>query len=116
MQPKAKPKTRKIINGHLRHVCNGRPCKPATCRPVGRITLHRQRSLYVQTTLYTLQLAVLHGSISAAVWQSLPLPQRQRLHMRGITTVHTFGGNVAPFGLPQFVQHAVYNTGMWAHA
>lgn len=59
MQPKAKPKTRKIINGHLRHVCNGRPCKPATCQPVGRITLHRQRSLYVQTTLYTLQ----HGQV-----------------------------------------------------
>lgn len=63
-----------------------------------------------------LQLAVLQGSISAAAWQSLPLPQRQRLHMRGITTVHTFAGNVAPMGLPQFVQHAVYSTGMWAQA
>lgn len=69
---------------------------------------------YARAARMGLQLAVLHGSISAAVWQSLPLPQR--LHMRGITTVHTFGGNVAPFGLPQFVQHAVYNTGMWARA
>ena len=71
---------------------------------------------YARAARAGLQLAVLHGSISAAVWQSLPLPQRQRLHMHGITTVHTFGGNVAPFGLPQFVQRAVYNTGMWARA
>ncbi len=71
---------------------------------------------YARAARMGLQLAVLHGIISAAVWQSLPLPQRQRLHMRGITTVCTFGGNVVPFGLPQFVQHAVYNTGMWAHA
>lgn len=71
---------------------------------------------YARAARMGLQLAVLHGSISDAVWQSLPLPQRQRLHMRGITTVHTFGGNVAPFGLPQFVQRAVYNTGMWARA
>lgn len=49
------PKTRTLFNRHLAHVRRGRPCKPATCRPVGRITLHRQRSLYVQTTLYTLQ-------------------------------------------------------------
>lgn len=71
---------------------------------------------YARAARMGMQLAVLHGSISDAVWQSLPLPQRQRLHMRGITTVHTFGGNVAPFGLPQFVQRAVYNTGMWARA
>lgn len=71
---------------------------------------------YARAARMGLQLAVLHGSISAAVWQSLPLPLQQRLHMRGTTTVHTFGGNVAPFGLPQFVQQAVYNTGMWARA
>lgn len=71
---------------------------------------------YARAARMGLQLAVLHNSIADAVWQSLPLPQRQRLHMRGITTVHIFGGNVAPMGLPQFVQHAVYNTGMWARA
>lgn len=71
---------------------------------------------YARAARMGLQLAVLHGSISDAVWQSLPLPQRQRLHMRGITTVHTFGGNVASMGLPQFVQQAVYRTGMWARA
>lgn len=70
---------------------------------------------YARAARMGLQLAVLHNTIADAVWQSLPLPQRQRLHMHG-TTVHTFGGNVAPFGLPQFVQHAVYNTGMWARA
>lgn len=71
---------------------------------------------YARAARAGLQLAVLHNTIADAVWQSLPLPQRQRLHMRGITTVHTFSGNVAPFGLPQFVQQAVYRTGMWAHA
>lgn len=49
------PKTRTIVNGHLAHVRRGRPCKPATCQPVGRITLHRQASLYTHTTLCTLQ-------------------------------------------------------------
>lgn len=71
---------------------------------------------YARAARMGLQLAVLHGTIADAVWQSLPLPQRQRLHMRGTTTVHTFGGNCAPMGLPQFVQQAVYNTGMWARA
>ena len=71
---------------------------------------------YARAARMGLQLAVLHGSISAAVWQPLPLPQRQRLHMRGTTTVHTFAGNCASMGLPQFVQHAVYSTGMWARA
>lgn len=41
---------------------------------------------YARAARMGLQLAVLHGSISA------------------------------PMGLPQFVQQAVYNTGMWAHA
>lgn len=49
------PKTRTLFNRHLAHARRGRPCKPATCQPVGRITLHRHASLYVQTTLYTLQ-------------------------------------------------------------
>lgn len=69
---------------------------------------------YARAARMGLQLAVLHNTIADAVWQSLPLPQR--LHMHGTTTVHTFGGNVAPMGLPQFVQRAVYNTGMWARA
>lgn len=71
---------------------------------------------YARAARMGVQLAVLHRSIADAVWQSLPLPQRQRLYMRGITTVHIFGGNVAPMGLPQFVQQAVYRTGMWARA
>ena len=53
------PKTRTLFNGHLAHVHRGRPCKPATCQPAGRVTLHRQRSMYTHTTLCTLQ----HGQV-----------------------------------------------------
>ena len=91
----------------------GRVNLPAAGR-VAYVTGPAVARYYARAARMGLQLAVLHNTIADAVWQSLP--QLQRLHMRGITTVHTFGGNVAPFGLPQSVQRAVYNTGMWARA